>query len=247
MSNVTTSSVDPREVAYYESLADTWWDRQGPFWPLHRLNELRAGYILETLCRSFGREAGEQRPLRGLTILDVGCGGGILSESMARLGAEVHGIDVVSKNIAVAEHHASATDLPVRYETITAEALREAGAKYDVVLNMEVVEHVPDAPGLMRDCARMVKQGGMLYVATINRTLLSFLFAIVGAEYVLGWLPRGTHRWKKFIKPSEVERTLRETELVVSHRVGVQVNPLTRNFSLTSRLAVNYMLGATRA
>ncbi len=239
-------NVDPREVAYYEGLAATWWDRSGPFWPLHRLNALRTRYLRDVLARLFGRDPTLHEPLLGLSMLDVGCGGGILSESMAQLGAEVHGIEVVQKNVEIARTHARDSGLTVRYETIPASELVRRGAQYDVVLNMEVVEHVPDVPAFMRDCAQLVRPGGVMAVATINRNALSWLFAIVGAEYVLGWLPRGTHRWDRFVKPAEVEQLLARDGLEVVARTGVRVNPFNRHFALTSLMAVNYMLVARR-
>lgn len=247
MTTIGQSSIDPREVAYYEQLAATWWDIDGPFWPLHRLNALRAAYIRDALCDAFERDPTAPRPLAGLALLDVGCGGGILSEAMARLGADVHGIDVVERNVAVAGRHARGTGLPIRYEVVTAESLAASGARYDAVLNMEVVEHVADLPGFVHACARMVKPSGVMIIATINRTLLSYLFAIIGAEYVLGWLPRGTHRWRRFRKPREIQRLLEADGFEVAGRAGVKVNPLTRRFSLTSLLAVNYMLVARRS
>lgn len=246
MPDIRDSTVDAREVAYYEGLAQTWWDRQGPFWPLHRLNELRVGYIRDVLCTLFERQADTRQPLRELAVLDVGCGGGLLSEAVARLGATVHGIDVVERNIAIAQVHAADNGLPVRYEAMTAESLRGAGARYDVLLNMEVVEHVADLAGFMRSCAALVRPSGVMVVATINRTLLSYLFAIVGAEYVLGWLPKGTHRWRQFVKPSELERMLQNDGFTVVARSGVKVNPFNRRFSLTQLQAVNYMVVARK-
>ncbi len=240
-------TVDPREVAFYHSLADTWWDRTGPFWPLHRLNELRTRYIRDALCAEFGRDQTALRPLTGLRILDVGCGGGILSESMARLGATVMGIDVVDKNIAVAKLHAGQEGLDIRYELKTAETLSAAGAQFDVVLNMEVVEHVADLAAFMRACNRLSRPGGIMVVATINRTWLSWLTAIVGAEYMLRWLPRGTHRWRDFRKPEEIERLWAADGIRLRTASGVAVNPLTRAFKTTASLAVNYMLVGVRA
>lgn len=245
--NLQHASVDPEEVAYYSRLADTWWDTAGPFWPLHRLNALRSDYIRRVLCEAFDRDAGAPQPLEGLTLLDVGCGGGILSEAMAKLGASVDGIDVVERNIVVAEHHAEGAGLPLRYELVTAEALAERGARYDAVLNMEVVEHVADLPGFMQACCALVKPAGLMFIATINRTLLSYAFAIVGAEYVLRWLPRGTHRWRQFPTPSELEELLLRDDFRVTARTGVRVNPLNRHFSLTPSMAVNYMVVAQRA
>ncbi len=245
-SPLTSPSIDPREVAHYSGLAETWWDDTGPFWPLHRLNVLRTEWIRERLVAHFGLDAQADAPLKGLRVLDVGCGGGILSESMARLGASVHGIDVVEKNIRIATLHGAGRGLELVYETTTAEALAERGDRYDVVLNMEVVEHVADVPGFMAACGALVAQGGVMFIATINRTPLAWLFAIVGAEYVLRWLPRGTHRWSLFQKPAEIAGLLETAGLRVTDRAGVRVNPLTRGFSIQSSLSVNYMLFATR-
>ena len=237
-------SVDLREVAYYERLATTWWDRQGPFWPLHTLNELRVAYIRDYLCQYFGGDPATPAPLTGIAILDIGCGGGILSESMARLGAQVHGVDVVEKNIQVARIHARDSGLAVDYEATSAEALAAAGRRYEVVLNMEVVEHVADLAGFMGACNRLVSPGGLQFIATINRTPLAWMTAIIGAEYVLGWLPRGTHQWHKFPKPRELEALLNPDGLRVVERKGVRVNPLNRNMNLSTYTGVNYMLVA---
>ncbi|MEL7450868.1 MAG: bifunctional 2-polyprenyl-6-hydroxyphenol methylase/3-demethylubiquinol 3-O-methyltransferase UbiG [Pseudomonadota bacterium] len=240
------ATINPDEVAFYTRLASTWWDETGPFWPLHKLNKLRVAYIVDFLCDRFERDAGSERPLDGLRIVDVGCGGGILSESMARLGASVTGIDVVEKNIAVASLHASQTGLSVDYRAVTARALADAGERFDVVLNMEVVEHVADLDVFMQDCAALTDDNGAMVVATINRTPRSWLFAIVGAEYILRWLPRGTHRWRDFRKPGEIEALLDEHGLATTARTGVFVNPLTRRFTLIGDLGVNYMLTAVR-
>ncbi len=240
-------SIDPQEVAYYDRLADQWWDREGMFWPLHRLNELRVAYLREEICRHYGRPSDTNKPLEGLDILDIGCGGGILSESMAALGASVHGIDVVEKNIHVAGRHNAASGLPAEYEYVTVEEVATRERRYDVVLNMEVVEHVADLPSFLDACSALVKPGGITFIATINRNPLSWLFAIVGAEYILRWLPRGTHQWRRFVKPRELEKLLATNGLVVRDRRGVQVNPLNRKFSLSNRLSVNYMLSAVSA
>jgi 2-polyprenyl-6-hydroxyphenyl methylase/3-demethylubiquinone-9 3-methyltransferase len=240
------STVNPEEVAFYEGLAAFWWDRTGPFWPLHRLNELRVAWIRERLCDHFGRPAASDRPLEGLRVLDIGCGGGILSESMAALGAEVCGIDVVEKNIGTARAHARQQGVAIDYQARTAESLAEAGARFDVVLNMEVVEHVADVAAFMASCNRLVREDGVMFVATINRTALAWLFAIVGAEYILRWLPRGTHRWRDFRKPGEIQRLLGDGGLRVVGRSGVAINPWTRSFGLVPRLNVNYMLMAVR-
>jgi 2-polyprenyl-6-hydroxyphenyl methylase/3-demethylubiquinone-9 3-methyltransferase len=240
------TTIDPQEVAFYTRMADTWWDRSGPFWPLHKLNALRVGYIKEKLCAHFGRSGTAERPLEGLRVLDVGCGGGILSESMAELGANVTGIDVVEKNIRVASLHASQQDIDVDYRLATAAELVTSGAEFDVVLNMEVVEHVADVAAFMRDCGRLTAEAGVMFVATINRTLLAWLFAIVGAEYVLRWLPRGTHRWSMFQKPETIMALCRERGLIAQDIVGVAVNPLARSLRITSSSAVNYMMFFTR-
>jgi 2-polyprenyl-6-hydroxyphenyl methylase/3-demethylubiquinone-9 3-methyltransferase len=239
-------SIDPREVEYYDRFARLWWDVGGPFWPLHRLNEVRVDYVRDHICAHFCHNADEDAPLAGLDILDVGSGGGILAESMARLGARVHGIDVVRRNIAVAADHARSSGLEIRYELTTAEALVETGARYDVVLNMEVVEHVADLPGFIDASCRLVRPAGMMFVATINRTLLAWLIAIVGAEYVLGWMPRGTHRWQLFRKPAELRVLLERHGLRVAGMTGVAVDPFRKRLFLSPLRAVNYMLAAIR-
>jgi len=239
-------TIDQGEVAYYSQLADQWWDKEGKFWPLHLLNELRTAYLRKAICQHFGRPYEVTRPLSGLNILDIGCGGGILAESMAHLGASVHGIDVVERNIHVARQHALRSDLALEYEYLDAEEAVSRGRRYDVVLNMEVVEHVADLPLFMATCTQLVTEGGVMYIATINRNLLSWIFAIVGAEYVLHWLPKGTHSWLKFVKPRELEALLARDNMIVNASTGVRVNPFTRQFSLTPRLSVNYMLSATQ-
>ena len=239
-------TVDPREVAYYERLAAEWWNKAGRFWPLHRLNELRVDYLRARICEHFGRSADAAKPLAGLGVVDIGCGGGILAESMARLGADVHGIDVVKKNIEVARRHGRQSGLSIDYEQITAEELAARGNRYDVLLNMEVVEHVADLPLFMSACGKLVGPSGIAFVATINRNPLSWLFAIVGAEYVLRWLPRGTHTWRRFVRPDELRSLLLRDGLEVIDSTGVAVNPVTRKFRLGKSLAVNYMLCATR-
>lgn len=238
--NGLDATVNPREVEHYRRLANLWWDQSGPFWPLHRLNALRVDYLAGRLIDP--ARASEARPLEGITVLDIGCGGGILSESMARIGASVTGIDVVEKNIAIASEHARSSALDIEYRVATASALREEGRTYDIVLNMEVVEHVADPGMFMADCCDLVRGGGRMTVATINRTARSFVFAIVGAEYVLRWLPRGTHHWKDFVTPEELCSMTAANGLQLAHQSGVWVNPVTREFSLCKSMQVNYMM-----
>ena len=239
-------TIDPREIAYYERLAGEWWDEQGKFWPLHRLNGLRVEYLKQKICEHHGNSGDAEKPLSGLRVVDIGCGGGILAESMARLGASVHGIDVVEKNIQAARRHSLQSGQAVDYEQVTVEQLAARGARYDVLLNMEVVEHVADLPLFMTACNQLLADRGIQFVATINRNLRSYLFAIVGAEYILGWLPRGTHSWRRFLRPGELRSLLRRDGLEVIDATGVAVNPLTREFRLAGSLAVNYMLCAAR-
>jgi len=241
-----TRSIDPEEVGYYERMAGTWWDTEGPFWPLHRLNELRTDYLRDQFCRFFRRDPESHRPLAGLHMLDVGSGGGILSEAMARLGARVTGIDVVERNIHIAALHARHSALEIEYRLATAEALADAGKRFDVVLNMEVVEHVADLDHFMTACCALVADHGIMSVATINRNPLSWLIAIFGAEYVLRWMPRGTHHYKKLRRPAEIEQRLNSAGLDVLDRTGVRINPFKRSLHLTQFMGVNYMLIAAR-
>jgi 2-polyprenyl-6-hydroxyphenyl methylase/3-demethylubiquinone-9 3-methyltransferase len=242
----TAPSVDSDEIAYFEGLAHRWWDADGPFWPLHRLNGFRVDYIRRHLSAAFGRSAEAQRPLEGLRLLDIGCGGGILSESMAALGARVSGIDVAGKNIRVASLHAERSGLDIDYRHAAAEELAAAGETFDAVLNMEVVEHVERLPDFLTACGALVRPGGLMVVATINRTLAALLVAIFGAEYVLRWLPKGTHHYRKLVRPEEVTSGL-GPELRVLDRTGVRVNPLDRSFHYTRFLGVNYMMVLRKA
>ncbi|MDJ0748167.1 MAG: bifunctional 2-polyprenyl-6-hydroxyphenol methylase/3-demethylubiquinol 3-O-methyltransferase UbiG [Woeseiaceae bacterium] len=243
---IQDATIDAREVEFYSRMAETWWDRDGPFWPLHELNDLRITYIRGKLCQHFKLSDAADKPLAGLRVLDVGCGGGILSESMARLGARVTGIDVVEKNIRIASMHAADAGLDIDYRVAAASELAAAGEHYDVVLNMEVVEHVADVEAFMRDCTQLTADSGVMFVATINRTPKAWLFAIVGAEYILRWLPRGTHRWSMFQKPVEIGAHLRTGGLAVRDIVGVAANPFARSLHVTRSTAVNYMMYCVR-
>ena len=239
-------SVDPREVARFDRLARDWWDPQGPMRALHRLNPVRLAYIRDTACTRFGRDPTSSRPLDGLTILDVGCGGGVLSEPLARLGGAVTGLDPAAANITVARRHADRAGLAIDYRDETVEAVTARADAFDIVLAMEVVEHVADVPAFVAACCAAVKPGGLLVVATINRTLRAFALAIVGAEYVLGWLPKGTHQWDKFVTPEELSAAVAEGGLSVTDRRGVVYNPLADEWLLARDTAVNYMIAAER-
>lgn len=238
---LTAASVDPDEVAYFERLAHRWWDTQGPFWPLHRLNAFRVTYIRDRVASALGLDPRSERPLTGLRVLDIGCGGGILSESVARLGGRVLGVDVTEKNLRVARMHAQGSGLAIDYRLASVADLAAMGETFDLVLNMEVVEHVEGLPAFLADCGRLVRPGGLMLVATINRTLAAAVIAIFGAEVVLRWLPRGTHHYRKLVRPAEIIAGLGDRFQVLD-RTGVRVNPLNRTFRFTGWMGVNYML-----
>jgi 2-polyprenyl-6-hydroxyphenyl methylase / 3-demethylubiquinone-9 3-methyltransferase len=241
------ATVDPAEVDRFAQLANTWWDPAGQMAMLHRFNPVRLAYIRDAACRKFGRAAGGLNCLLALRILDIGCGGGILSEPLARLGAAVVGADPSPANIAAASAHAGGAGLAIDYRATTAEALADARERFDIVLAMEVVEHVADVPLFVRRCADMVKPGGLMIAATINRTFKSFALAIVSAEYVLRWLPRGTHRWDRFVTPDELEIALARAGLRVSGTTGVTYHPLAGRWQLSPDMGVNYMMTAEKA
>ena len=239
-------SVDAEEIARFDALAATWWDERGPMGVLHRFNPVRLAYIRDAACRRFERNPARPFPLDGLSIVDVGCGGGVLSEPLARLGASVTGLDPARGNIAAARAHAAREGVSIDYRDQTIETVVAAGERFDIVLIMEVIEHVSDMPAFVRTACAAVKPGGLLFAATLNRTMRSFALAIVGAEYVLGWLPRGTHDWDKFVTPRELGDALDAGGLCVSDTTGVVLDPLRTGWRRSRDTAVNYMLVAER-
>ena len=240
------TSIDPDEVAKFGALAGSWWDPEGDFRPLHRLNPTRLAFIRDQACAHFARDIAAAQPLAGLEVLDIGCGGGLLCEPLARLGARVTGIDAAQKAIEVADWHAEQSGLAIEYRCSTAEDLAATGCRFDLIVNMEVVEHVADVDHFMEASCALVKPGGAMAMATLNRTPKAFLMAVVGAEYVLGWLPRGTHDWRRFLRPSELVRRLRANGMAVTEIAGVTYNPLNDRWRRSPDLDVNYMLFAVR-
>jgi len=243
---VTQASVDPTEVAKFSAIAAEWWDPSGKFAPLHKFNPVRLNFIRTEAAAHFGSNAKSLRPFEGLSLLDIGCGGGLLSEPMARLGFAVTGADASERNIGTAKAHAAQSGLEIDYRAVTAETLVAEGRSFDVVLNMEVVEHVADVAAYLEACSRLVKPGGITFVATMNKTFKSFALAKIGAEYVLGWLPRGTHDWNRFMAPGELYGKLEESGLTVMKTQGVSFNPLSWDWKLSSDVDVNYMVIAGR-
>ncbi|MSU89420.1 bifunctional 2-polyprenyl-6-hydroxyphenol methylase/3-demethylubiquinol 3-O-methyltransferase UbiG [Rhodobacteraceae bacterium 2CG4] len=237
-----TGTVDAGEIAKFEAMAAEWWDPKGKFRPLHMLNPCRLDYIIAQVAAEFGRDPDQPRPFEGLRLLDIGCGGGLLCEPMARLGAIVTGADAAAGNIPVAAVHASQSGLDIDYRHATAEALADAGEQFDVVVNMEVVEHVADPLAYLTACRRLLRPGGLMVCSTLNRNPKSYMVAIVGAEQVMRWLPKGTHDWRKFITPDELFALLRGAGLEPVDRKGFVFSPLAWSWSLSDRdLSVNYV------
>lgn len=239
-------SVDSDEVSRFAAMAEAWWDPAGKFAPLHRFNPVRIGFIRDRVAGRRGGDPRDIRPLAGVRLLDIGCGGGLLAEPMARLGAEVTAIDAAARNIEIARLHAEQSGLDIDYRHTTAEALAATGATFDVVLNMEVVEHVADLGAFLGACAELLAPDGVMFVATLNRTAKAYALAVVGAEYLLRWLPRGTHDWRKFVKPSELAAGLRPHGLDIAELTGVSYNPLADQWRLGRDLDVNYLAVVAR-
>ncbi|KZD12652.1 bifunctional 2-polyprenyl-6-hydroxyphenol methylase/3-demethylubiquinol 3-O-methyltransferase UbiG [Oceanibaculum pacificum] len=240
------TTVDPQEIAQFAAIADAWWDPDGAFRPLHRLNPVRLRYIRDRLCAHFWLDAQAPKPLAGLRLIDIGCGGGLLCEPLTRMGATVTGIDAAAEGIAAAKAHAEEAGLAIDYRAVAAETLVAAGETFDAVISMEVLEHVSDVSAFLAACRDLTRPGGAMALSTLNRTPKSYLMAIVGAEYVLRWLPRGTHNWKKFIRPSELAALLRRQGLELVDLTGIEYSPLTDRFSAGPKLEVNYMAFAAR-
>lgn len=244
---MSAASVIDEEVARFDALGEAWWDPAGPMAPLHKMNPIRIGWLRDSIARHFERTPqADEGPLGGLTLLDIGCGAGLLSEPLSRLGAEVTGLDPAPASIAVARAHAAATRAPARYRPGTLEELAAEGVKFDVVLAMEVVEHVADPAAFVALAARCLKPGGVMALSTLNRTFKSFALAILGAEYVLRWLAPGTHRWEQFVTPEELKRALESADLDACPPQGFGYNPLRQDWRLTRDTDVNYAMIATQ-
>ncbi len=241
------TTVDPQEIAKFEAMAAEWWDPNGKFKPLHMLNPCRLDYIVDQVSAEFTRDPRSPKPFEGLRLLDIGCGGGLLCEPMARLGAEVIGADAAERNIPVAQVHAEQSGLEIDYRHTTAEAMAANGEQFDVVLNMEVVEHVADPLAYLTACQRLLKPGGLMICSTINRNPKSYMMAIIGAEHVMRWLPKGTHEWSKFITPDELFELIEKAGLRPEDRKGFVFNPLGWSWSISHKdLSVNYVTASVK-
>ena len=233
------SSVNKKEIEKFSKMADEWWDPSGKFKPLHKFNPIRIQYIKENIIGNF-KLKNKKKPLDKINILDIGCGGGLLSEPMTRLGANVTGIDASSKNINIAKHHAKKNNLKINYICSSPEKLK-IKKKFDVILNMEIVEHVDDINFFINSCSKLLKKNGLMFVATLNKTLKSYMFAIIGAEYVLRWLPIGTHDWEKFVKPSDLKNILHKNNLKLEKLDGMNFNIIKDEWSISSDTSINYI------
>lgn len=245
---ISSVSVDPAEMASFSRMAEDWWNPEGMFKPLHQMNGFRIDFIKQTICEHFDRDPNSDAPLKGLRILDIGCGGGLLCEPITRLGAKVTGVDALERNVKTAKTHAETVGLDIDYRHGTIEQMTAAGeTAFDAVLNMEVIEHVANPPDFIKDCAAMVRPGGLMACSTINRTMKAFLFAIVGAEYVLRWLPTGTHHYDKLVKPEELKSWLRAANLTPEPTVGMSLNPLSQTWKYSNDMSINYVIVAKRS
>lgn len=240
------TTIDDAEVARFSAMAAEWWNPRGKFRPLHKFNPTRLDYITQEVCRHFNRDRNQPKPFEGLRLLDIGCGGGLLAEPMARLGADVLGADASATNIEVAKIHAAQSGLTIDYRAETSEALAASGEQFDIILNMEVVEHVADVDLFIQSCAQMVKPGGLMFIATINRTFKAYGLAIFGAEQILRWLPKGTHQYEKLVRPDELESALAPTAMRIIDQKGVTYNPLKDSWNQSRDMDVNYMVLAER-
>ncbi len=243
---MAASTINETEVAKFSELAEQWWDPTGKFKPLHKFNPVRLAHIRERVLEHFDLDGTRRFPFKGLEILDIGCGGGLLCEPMARLGGSVTGADASERNIAIAKIHAEQSDLKINYLATTAEELAAGGRQFDVVLNMEVVEHVADVPLFLKSCSDLMKPGGIMFVATINRTAKAYALAIIGAEYVLKWLPRGTHDFSRFLTPDEITSVLKRNGLSLRDRTGLSFSPLHDRWRKSRDMSVNYILLAEK-
>ena len=233
------NTINKKEIEKFSKIAEEWWDPNGKFKPLHKFNPIRISYIKENIINSFNI-TNKKKPLNKVKILDIGCGGGLLSEPMSRLGANVTGIDASIKNISVAKIHAKKSNLKIRYLCSSPENLK-IKSKFDVILNMEIIEHVDNVSFFLKSCTKLLKKNGIMFVATLNKTLKSYLFAIIGAEYILGWLPIGTHQWEKFVQPNELIDILTKNNLKLDKLDGVKFNPITNKWKLSDDNSINYI------
>ena len=242
----TDITIDPDEIKRFSSLANAWWDPEGDFRPLHQINPIRLEFIRDRLCKHFELDPHQHPSLKGLSILDVGCGGGLISEPLTRMGASVTGIDAAGKNISVARSHAKAAMLNIDYQSLSIEDLTKKNLAFDVVIALEVIEHVVNLDKFLEICVKLAKEGGCLIFATLNRTAKAFTLAILGAEYILRWLPRGTHRWGKFVRPSELDNSLSKNGAIVTDIAGLTYNVLKTEWLLSKDVGVNYMVLAKK-
>ena len=240
------STVDPSEIAKFAAMAEDWWDPEGKFKPLHRLNRARLTYLRDAICRRFDRDPKARRPLDKLDVLDLGCGGGLISEPMTRLGARVLGADMTAVNVEVAKSHAKTQDLEIDYQHISAENLVQAGESFDAVLALEIIEHVADVDLFIDQCCRLVRPGGLLIFSTINRTPKAYAMAILGAEYIMRWLPKGTHEFDKFVRPEEIAAKIPSATFRTDPPQGLSYDLFQSRWQLSDDTAVNYFLSAYR-